>query len=102
MAANSDRDDLFGQTINIGVGDNVSVLELANMIGREFTYLPERLGEARVTLADISKARELLEWEPTTNLESWVKAQILSGDSMSFRTFNYLQAFKRSLENDGK
>ena len=102
LAANSDRDDLFGQTINIGVGDNVSVLELANMIGREFTYLPERLGEARVTLADISKARELLGWEPKANLESWVKAQIFSGESMSLRTFNYLQAFKRSLENDGK
>tara|TARA_Y100000004_G_C8922086_1_gene415905 strand:+ start:54 stop:962 length:909 start_codon:yes stop_codon:yes gene_type:complete len=75
LAATSDNNDIFGQTINIGVGSNVSILELASMVGTEFTYLPERLGESRVTLADISKAWELLKWKPKTNLESWIKEQ---------------------------
>ena len=61
------------EILNIGSGVNHSVNQVADMIGGERTYLPERLGEARETLADITRARELLEWEPKTNLVDGVE-----------------------------
>ena len=66
------RLSIWGQTFNIGTGKNYSVLELAKMIGVKYTHIPERLGEARVTLADINKARYLLDWKPKIELEDWI------------------------------
>ncbi|MBI2635387.1 MAG: NAD-dependent epimerase/dehydratase family protein [Parcubacteria group bacterium] len=57
-----------GEIINIGGGKNYSVNQLAKMIGGLYHYQPARKGESRHTLADISKARELLYWEPTVDL----------------------------------
>lgn len=62
--------------INIGSGKNYSINELAQEVadsivpGQEIRgeRLPPRLGEANVTLADITKAREVLGWEPQVNL----------------------------------
>ena len=61
-----------GEVINIGSGTNNSVLELTEMIGGEYKHIPARPGEARETLADISKAKELLDWEPTITVEEWL------------------------------
>lgn len=66
--------------INIGSGRNYSISELATIIeARHFPtgmssnamnveYIPPRLGEANVTLADITKAKDVLGWEPQVNL----------------------------------
>tara|TARA_R110000851_G_scaffold262317_1_gene414848 strand:- start:231 stop:713 length:483 start_codon:yes stop_codon:yes gene_type:complete len=83
LASETDSDDIFGQTINIGVGSNHSILDLAKMIGYNFKHLPERLGEARITLANIDKARELLGWKPEMEIEDWIGLQKLSGHKMS-------------------
>ena len=60
-----------GDCINIGNGDNRSVNELADLIGGEKEYGPSVL-EPKATLADNNKARNLLGWLPTVNLEDWV------------------------------
>tara|TARA_R110002012_G_scaffold321405_1_gene549074 strand:- start:1583 stop:2026 length:444 start_codon:yes stop_codon:yes gene_type:complete len=73
LAMNSEAVNIWGQTCNIGTGKNHSVLELAKMIGTKYIHIPERLGEARVTLADITKARFVLDWEPKVQLEDWIK-----------------------------
>ena len=83
LAANTDNEDVFGQTLNIGVGNNHSILGLAKMIGYNFKHLPERLGEARITLANIDKASELLGWKPETQLEDWIGLQKILGTKMS-------------------
>lgn len=62
-----------GHLINIGSGENYSVNEVAKMIDPNHVYIPPRLGETRVTLADISKAKNLLGWRPTVMLESWLE-----------------------------
>ncbi len=49
---------------NIGSGENHTVNEIAEIIGGESVRIPKREGEARVTLADNSKANELLRWTP--------------------------------------
>jgi UDP-glucose 4-epimerase len=62
-----------GEVINIGNGDNRSVNQIANLLGGEFTHIESRL-EPNQTLADNSKAKELLGWSPTTSVEDWVPA----------------------------
>ncbi len=57
-----------GETINIGRGKNVSVNRLAEMIGGERVHVPARK-EPRHTLADITKAKKLLGWEPRVDIE---------------------------------
>ncbi|QQG42926.1 MAG: NAD-dependent epimerase/dehydratase family protein [Candidatus Giovannonibacteria bacterium] len=56
------------EIINIGTGKNYTVKELADMFGGPIQIIPARIGETAVTLADNSKAREILGWEPTTSL----------------------------------
>lgn len=65
-----------GHLINIGSGQNYSVNEVARMIDEKHIFIPPRPGESRVTLADISKARKLLNWQPRVSLEKWLKKQI--------------------------
>lgn len=60
-----------GEVINIGAGNNISVNDLATLIGGPVMHEPERLEPAH-TLADIRKAKELLGWEPTVTLEEGI------------------------------
>ena len=61
-----------GEVINIGNGENISINELAENIGGEVVF-KEPLNEPFANLADIKKAKKLLDWEPTTDLISWIK-----------------------------
>lgn len=60
-----------GEVINIGNGDNRSVNQIANLFGGPSQNVAERF-EPKQTLADNSKAKELLNWEPTTSVEDWL------------------------------
>ncbi|HYF29078.1 MAG TPA: NAD-dependent epimerase/dehydratase family protein [Candidatus Paceibacterota bacterium] len=60
-----------GEVINIGSGRNVSMNYLAELIGGERVYIPARV-EAHDTLADITRAKELLDWEPEVTLEDGI------------------------------
>jgi UDP-glucose 4-epimerase len=54
---------------NIGTGKNYSINEVADLVGGEKTYIPDRPAEALVTLADYSKARSTLGWDPKISLK---------------------------------
>ena len=58
-----------GEVINISSGDSQSINYIADLIGGEKQYLPVRKGDVLHTKADISKAKELLGWEPTISFE---------------------------------
>jgi UDP-glucose 4-epimerase len=73
----------WGQIYNIGNGVNYSMNQLADMIGGERVNIPPRVGEARHTLSDSTKAKRDLGWVPTVNLKEWIetakaKKEILS------------------------
>ncbi len=68
-----------GEVINIGAGRNYTINEIARMIGGEIKYIPLPPGEMRDTLADISKVKELLGWEPKIELEQGIK-ELLEND----------------------
>ena len=67
---------MVNQIFNIGSEKNYSVLDLADMITQgenEYKHLPARPGEARETLADCTKAKELLGWSAKVNLKEWLE-----------------------------
>ena len=60
-----------GEVINIGGGNNKTVLEVAALIGGPQTFIEPRF-EPKHTLADISKAKQLLGWEPQVKFEEGI------------------------------
>ena len=63
-----------GQTFELGRGKNFSINELADMFGKDYPkeYIPARDGEYDYTLADSSKAKELLNWNPTLDIKDYL------------------------------
>ena len=61
-----------GDAFNIGNGDNRSVNEIADMIGGDRVH-GEPVIEPKETLADISKAKFILNWKPNNKIEDWIK-----------------------------
>ena len=61
-----------GEVINIGSGKNISINDLAKMLSDNKKYL-DPINEPFANLADINKAKKLLDWEPSTDLKSWIK-----------------------------
>lgn len=72
-----------GEILNVGFGKNYSIWDAARLILKlpaettpeemlksgKCAMAPARRGEVRETLADISKAKELLGWQPKVSLE---------------------------------
>jgi len=65
--------NVIGQAFNLGTGINYSINEIAQMLGGEYTYIPARVGDARETLADVTRAKRALKWAPQTHLRIWIK-----------------------------
>ena len=65
-------ENLKGEAFNIGNGDNYSVNELADMFGGEKAE-GEKVLEPFQTLADNSKAKNILNWNPTGDLPTWIE-----------------------------
>ena len=61
------------EIINIGSETSQSVNYLAKLIGGEKEFLPPRPGDPLHTKADISRAKELLNWQPEISFEQGVK-----------------------------
>lgn len=70
LAAKSDKVGK-GDVINIGNGDNRSVNDIAELIGGPTVNVEPRI-EPQQTLADNSKAKNLLGWSPSTSVEEWI------------------------------
>jgi UDP-glucose 4-epimerase len=73
LASDLENKDCVGELFNVGCGKNYSILEIKDMVGGEFIFTPERKGEVRISLADTSKIKEKLGWEPQTSLPQWIK-----------------------------
>jgi UDP-glucose 4-epimerase len=76
------NDSLKGQVINIASGKETTIKDLVNNICRlmgyngRIVYRPPRPGDVRRHYADITKARELLSFEPETSLEDALRIVI--------------------------
>lgn len=67
-----------GEVVNIGAGNNHTINEVAKIVGGPTTYIPARPGEIRHTLADITRAKDLLGWEPKVKLGEGIKQLLTS------------------------
>ncbi len=64
---------LESKTINIGSGGNITIKEIANLISNNQVHIDYRPGEAENTLADIKIAKDLLNFNPKTDVKNWIK-----------------------------
>jgi len=88
LAATTQKKEAFNQIYNIAYGESHSLIDLhkeicdivssnnKDLVIREPIYQDFRDGDVRHSLADISKAKKLLGYRPTTNLSSGLKKTI--------------------------
>ena len=80
LAMESDVDAGF---FNIGTGNTISILDLATMIIKfsglklKPIHRQDVPGDVKATQADITKAKMMLKWKPTTSLKDWLKSAVL-------------------------
>ena len=89
LAMNSSVDHGF---FNIGTNSTITVLELANLIIDAFglslkpIHGPELPGDVKITKADISRAKKMLDWQPKTRIEDWLKSTIAAKTNLDLIT----------------
>ena len=77
---------------NIGTNSTITVLELANLIIDSFglslkpVHGPELPGDVKITKADISRAQKMLNWQPKTRIEEWLKSTIAAKTNLDLIT----------------
>ena len=75
--------NIDGEFFNIGTNSTISVLDLANIIIKfsglklKPIHQPAVPGDVKATQADITKAKMMLKWKPTTSLKDWLKSAVL-------------------------
>lgn len=65
--------DVQNEAINLCNGHNVSLNEIADLIGGEKSYLPIRKGDVLHTLGSNDKANKLLNWQPKVLIKEGLK-----------------------------
>jgi UDP-glucose 4-epimerase len=71
-----------GTVVNVAVGERTTINELAAMVTKlvgvevEPEYMEPRAGDIRHSLADISRAQELMGYEPQYNLEQGLRESV--------------------------
>ena len=69
---------LGGKTFELGRGKNYSINEIADAFGDYPTeYIEEKPGEMRNTLNTDTRARDMLDWNPTGDIIEYIKNNIL-------------------------
>ena len=74
----SSEHNFKAEFFELGKGVNYSINEIADMFGKDYPreYISARKGEYDVTLADYSKAKLKLGWEPKGDITQYIKSII--------------------------
>ncbi len=94
-----------GEIYNLGSDNPKSINKLANLIGGDIVYIPNRPGEPKTTWANIEKIKKDLKWKPKvkfeigvkkmlTNINDWALAPLWSPKTIKQATkdwFKYLE-----------
>tara|TARA_B100001250_G_scaffold404316_1_gene420092 strand:- start:1292 stop:2284 length:993 start_codon:yes stop_codon:yes gene_type:complete len=65
--------NIKNEIFNLGSSKEITVNKIADLIGGEKIFIPERPGEPNRSCADISKIKKAINWEPKINIEDGVK-----------------------------
>lgn len=68
--------DVENEIINLGSGNTYSVNRLVELLEGEVVYIPKRPGEPDCTFADITKAKDLLDYNPKISLEEGLQIML--------------------------
>lgn len=88
LGAMNTANKLSGQVVNIACGERISLNQLLDILGEEVgrkierTYTEPRAGDVRDSLADISRARALIGYEPKVDVRAGLKKTFAA-----FKTF---------------
>lgn len=79
----ADPDIVAGETINLGTGESISVLDIAHAVKKnmngcksEIQFIGNRPGQVYRHTCDSRKAKKLLGWEPTTSFNDGLQETI--------------------------
>ena len=86
LAAISSDKNIIGELFNIGTGINYNIFDLVKYISgkkdiienKDFVFVPERIGEVKESLADITKAKKILGWSPKMEFKNWIEQAKIS------------------------
>lgn len=82
LLAATDEKPLAGDVVNIGTGSRISLLEILDLMGRQLDidvdpiFDDPRPGDVMHSLADISRARDLLGYEPLVSFEEGLEGTL--------------------------
>lgn len=88
LAATTQNKEALGEVYNVAFGGKASLIELAEIIRESlarydekiaevpFVFGPERIGDVKNSLADLSKARRLLNYNPQHSLKDGIEDAI--------------------------
>lgn len=74
--------EFTGQAFNVGTGAGTTIDRLARTVrdrvnpGATIEYAPPRRGRIQRSRADLSRARATLGYEPTVDVEEWIRRQV--------------------------
>ena len=65
------KKQFYGEVFNIGYGKSFSINQIASFFNAEKKYIPA-VKEPRESLADISRAKKILDWHPSMKVDEWI------------------------------
>lgn len=78
------QSDVKSGFFNVGTGSTISIMELANIminaagLNLKPVHMPPLPGDVHLTKSDISLAKNLLGWEPKTDIKDWLREIIIA------------------------
>jgi UDP-glucose 4-epimerase len=72
-----------GEIFNVGSSHTYSINNLVELLGGEVVYVPKRPGEPECTFADVSKIKNLMQWEAEVSFEDGVARMLENIDYWS-------------------
>ena len=100
------KSTMSNQIYNIGSGRTISINHLVKLLEGEVVYIPKRPGEPDSTFADITKAKEELNWSPSMSIEDgvlailqeinyWKDAPVWTPDAIKSETADWFKFLSR-------
>jgi UDP-glucose 4-epimerase len=91
------QSDVAGEAMNVGSGNSTSINRVVELLGGQARHVPERPADPHSSLADITKIRSLIGWEPEVpfeqgisvlleNIDYWHEAPVWTADAMTEAT----------------
>ncbi|MGD2251430.1 MAG: SDR family oxidoreductase [Anaerolineales bacterium] len=98
------QSDVAGEAMNVGSGSSTSINRVIELLGGQALHIPERPVDPHSSLADITKIRSLIGWEPEVsfeqgisvlleNIDDWREARVWTADAMAEATRDLYDLF---------